>query len=137
MPGNLRVKYQPYKGYGHKPWLSYREPHYPLRIKTKHDWRWRCVLPHHQINHEYVHYCRKPPLPTPPAFCRRCGRVHCYDCGCWKPWKKHDKNSNASNYEKQLVHRAFRRAVKDAIRRELDGDDAISHNFFVSGDWLD
>jgi hypothetical protein len=94
-------------------------------------------LPHHEIKHEYIHYCRKPPVSTPPDFCHHCGLVHCRACGCWQPWKKHDKTSDAANFEKRLVHRAFRRAVKDAIRRELDGDDAISHHFFVSGDWLD
>lgn len=130
--GNQRVKYQPYKGYHHKSWLSYGEPYYPLRIKTKHDWQWRRLLPRHEVSHELRAYN----LPSNEP-CRHCQKVHCRMCGCWQPWKKYDKDSADANYEKRLVHRAFRRQTKDAIRRELAGDDAISHNFPVSGDWLD
>jgi hypothetical protein len=41
-----------------------------------------------------------------------------------------------SVYRKRLLHRAFRRQARRAITRELAGEE-ISHNFYVSGDWLD
>jgi hypothetical protein len=126
------LKYQPYKGYHHKPWLSYRCPEYPQRIKTRHDWRWRMLPRPHTLAHEFYGSGRRG-----VQRCRHCGKVHCLACGCWQPWKKHDKDSDSANYEKRLVHRAFRRQAKEAIRRELCGDDAISHAFYVSGDWLD
>jgi hypothetical protein len=126
------VKYQPYKGYHHKPWLSYWAPYYPRRIKTRHDWHWRHLPAQHTLAHE-----TRNPGRRGSGFCGRCGKTHCWECGCWQPWKKYDKDSNAANYEKRVVHRAFRRQARAAIRRELWGDDAVSHAFYISGDWLD
>jgi hypothetical protein len=50
------------------------------------------------------------------------------------PWRLADTRA-ANRYVKRLAHRAFRRLSKDAIRRELGGDDAVSHAFYVSGEY--
>jgi hypothetical protein len=125
------VKYQPYKGYHHKPWLSYGPPGYPRRVKTRHDWVWCKVPRRHEEPLQWWTHSHEA------EACRRCNRMHCPICGCWQPWKKWDKNSDAANYQKRLVHRAFRRLARIAICRELAGDDGVSHAFYVSGEWLD
>lgn len=54
--------------------------------------------------------------------------------GRQRSWRLADTRA-ANRYVKRLAHRAFRRLSKDAIRRELSGDDAVSHAFYVSGEY--
>lgn len=108
------------------------EPGFPRRVKTKHDWRWHTQPRYHQAacdRYSQGHSSDKP--------CRYCGKVHCHTCGCWQPWKKFNRFADAATFEKRSAHRAFRREAKAALSRELVGDDAVSHTFFISGNWLD
>ncbi len=133
---NTSGKYQPYRGTGKgKPWYWYGRWHIgaPRRVRIKGDWMWAWDKGEHRI--EWCHYWVVRQGPD-IRFCNGCSRVHCMHCGCnlfWKKWV----NTAGSTYEKTKAHRAFRRRAKDAIRRELAGDDAVSHNFPVYGDWLD
>jgi len=102
------AKYQPYHGYGFAhPWLWYGI--------------WASTPKRVRTRNGWRH-----PIPRRELWIRR-----------YQPWKRHDKDSNASVYEKKRVHRIFRRRAKFAIYRELAGDDNVSHNFIVSGDYLD
>ncbi len=128
---NLANKYQPYHGYGAAhPFLWNRfVADYPHRVHTRSDWRYATEPPYHP---EHQHY---PKLTI--SACRRCGRTHCRWCGCiYQPWKRAAKDSDGSVFEKRRLHRVFRRQAKRAIQRELAGEE-ISHNFRVSGPWLD
>jgi len=152
------LKYDPYQGYDYKPWLHYGDPGYPKRLRTKHDWIFRRLPPQHTLLHEYgrrIWYYRpykpqsgswnvkrhvrtKESFVVPPKgvqLCRRCQHIHCLDCGCYRPWKK--CKQGRSVWEKREVHRRFRHLCRDAIAQELAGNDAVSHAFYVSGDWLD
>jgi hypothetical protein len=53
------------------------------------------------------------------------------------PWRRLTHDSADAGYEKRQIHRAFRHHARAALRRELTGDDAVSHNFRAYGDWLD
>ncbi len=112
---NTANKYQPYWGYHAKPWLSYGEPGYGKRIRTRSDWHYDC-RPWRSAAGEVWGHARSE------------GRR-------WPFWRR-DENSDGSVSEKKLAHRMFRRWAKRAIRRELDGEE-VSHNFRYSGDWLD
>ena len=129
------LKYQPYRGYGRKPWLGYHWPGYGRRVRTRGDWRWE----QRPRNHSAHAWSLSPRADERP--CRRCGRVHCRMCGCHQPWKRWDKDSAASVYEKRRAHRTFRRRAQRAIGTELacaDPDDAdVSHAFRYYGTWLD
>jgi hypothetical protein len=102
------AKYQPYWGYG-----------------CAHPWIWYGVWPR-----------------VPKRVRTRNGWRHPFtDNDLWRrhqaPWKRSDKDSIHSVYEKKRVHRIFRRRAKLAIYRELMGDDHVLHNFRVSGNYLD
>ena len=99
-------KYQPYQLYHAKPWLGCGEPGYGRRIRTRSDW-------HDDLR--------------PSQYFKRGERPD----GRWAFWLR-TKDSNA--YAKRLGHRAFRRLVKDAIRRELAGED-ISHCIRYCRNW--
>lgn len=133
---NLSGKYQPYKGYGKgKPWYWYGRWRngVPRRVKTRGDWVWAYSKSYHRV--EWCHYWIVRDGPD-EQFCNQCGFVHCMHCGCNRFWKKW-VDTGASTFEKRKLHRDFRRQAKALIRRELDGEEDISHNFYVSGDWLD
>lgn len=127
---NVSYKYQPYQGYGcAHPSLWYSSFGYLLRVRTCSDWRYAQRQPYHP-EHQHTRWDRY-------VLCRKCGRTHCIACGCrYQPWKRWAKDSAGSVYEKQRLHRLFRRQVKRAIQRELAGEE-VSHNFWISGDWLD
>lgn len=130
---NLSGKYQPYKGYGKgKPWYWYRGGSVARRIRTKGDWVWESEPPVCGYSCRWLSTRHGERI----EFCVRCGKVHCYWCGCYRPWKKWVK-TGASTFEKRKLHHDFRRQAKALIRRELHGEEDISHNFYVSGDWLD
>jgi hypothetical protein len=113
---NYANKYQPYRGYHAKPWLSYGQPGYGRRIRTRSDW----------------HYDRRPWRYRLSKSARAGERS---DGRRWAFWHRASDNGG-SVYEKCLAHRAFRRLAKQAIQRELAGEDT-SHNFRYCGDWLD
>ncbi|MGZ6281748.1 MAG: hypothetical protein ACXWQ5_00450 [Ktedonobacterales bacterium] len=138
---NVSNKYDPYQGYGYgKPWYWYRTAVYgaPRRKKTKSDWVWH--FPKRQeyweglIHYSSVYSNRR--IYHTDEYCKHCGKSHCLYCGCARWWKKWI-STGGSTYEKKDAHRRFRRQAKYAIWRELKGDDDVSHNFYVSGDWLD
>jgi hypothetical protein len=109
---NSANKYQPYQGYGYtQPWrrriYSYGQPGYGRRIRIRSDWHYD-YRPWRFDTGEVVAYFR--------AADRR-----------WPFWRR-PKDSGGSVYEKRLAHRAFRRLAKQAIQRELDGEE-VSHNF--------
>lgn len=112
---NRSNKYQPYQGYDKKPWLGYGLPGYGRRIRTRSDWRydWR---PWRFCTGELMGYARS-------------------DGRRWLFWHRSSDNGG-SVYEKRLAHRMFRRWAKQAIQRELAGEE-ISHNFRYCGNWLD
>lgn len=105
------AKYQPYHGYGTaRPWnwyYCYPNP-YPRRIRTRGAWRLDA-----------------------PRFDERDGEPLAF----WKVCIFN--NRRGSVYEKRKAHRVFRRRSRDALRRELRGDDNVSHNARYYGDWLD
>lgn len=112
---NYANKYQPYQGYHAKPWLSYGPPGYGRRIRTRSDW----------------HYDRRP-----RRFC--IGKIAWRarsDGRRWAFWHR-SSDDGGSVYEKRLAHRTFRWWAKQAIQRELAGEE-ISHNFRYYGNWLD
>lgn len=113
---NTSNKYQPYRGYGRKPWLGYTSLYCGRRVRTQGDW------------HYDLHPWRsQPDKPRRFPFWRRFAT----------------DNTSGSVYEKHLAHRTFRRQAKDAIRRELLQQCAkveypdISHDFRYYGNWLD
>lgn len=125
----MYAKYNPYWGYGSTiPGYWYRNP---KRIRTRSDWR-----PDHDEPDIY-HGEHVGRYAARDQWCKRCQKVHCYYCHCDQPWKRSRKSSGDSVYEKRDVHRRFRLAARNAIRRELAGDDNVMHNFRISGDWLD
>lgn len=139
---NTANKYSPYQGYGNgKPWYWYHYRHAfvpPTREHTRGDWVWKRSK-RDNFYEGYVHYTSRYSgrvLTHTAERCNRCGKDHCSWCGCEHFWKKYSR-TRGSTFEKRDVHRRFRRQTKHAIWRELMGDDDVSHNFFVSGDWLD
>ena len=132
------MKYQPYRGYGRgKPWYWYRRFRSrggaPRRVRTKGDWRWNVLPPRCEDAWDWA---RRPNAHGTITHCRWCGKNHCSGCDCYTPWDKL-VCTGGSTYRKQLAHRTFRRWARDAIRRELAGDDSVSHAFRYCGDWLD
>lgn len=105
---NIAGKYQPYRGYGcARPWNWYYS--YPnIPRRVRTRGDWR--------------------LDTP--LVDEDGDANAF-------WHRPFVGRRDSIYEKRLAHRVFRRRAKAAIRRELAGDDAVSHNFRYYGDWLD
>lgn len=103
------AKYQPYRGYGcAHPWYWYVcSPNVPTRVRTRSDWR---------LN-----------IPAWDYLYDEANAQH------YRPFSRRSR----SVFEKRRVHRAFRQRVKAALRAELCGDDAVSHNFRFYGDWLD
>lgn len=103
---NYANKYQPYQGYHTKPWLSYDQPGYGRRIRTRSDW----------------HYDRCPwRLDTGGIWWRPRSEGR-----RWAFWNRRGDYSLA--YSKQVAHRTFRRQAKRAIQRELAREE-VSHNF--------
>lgn len=104
-------KYQPYRGYHARPWLSYGLPGYGRRIRTRSDW----------------HYDYRP-------WRRATGEVALAvrpDGRRWPFWRR-PKSSSGTAYQKRLAHRAFRRLAKQAIQRELAGEE-VSHTIRYCG----
>lgn len=129
---NVSNKYHPYKGYGTTQGFAYVDP--PKRVRTRSDWR----EPHCLEGEEHRLWCLGSPYRLIRMVdCPRCGKTHCAFCGCYTPWKRSHKKSTMSVWEKRYVHRQFRQQTRAAIRRELAGDDGVSYNVFVSGDYLD
>ena len=112
---NYANKYQPYRGYHAKPWLSYGFPGYGRRIRTRSDW-------HYDWRPRYFR------ISFPGMTVRE-------DNQRWAFWHRASDNGG-SVYEKRLAHRTFRRWAKRAIQRELAGEE-VSQNFRYSGTWLD
>jgi hypothetical protein len=105
-------KYQPYQGYGRAwPWYGHGSADYGRRVRTRSDW------------HYDVHPWR---TPTGEVW----EGVHS-EGRRWPFWYR-PKNSSGTIYQKRLVHRAFRRLAKQAIRRELGGEE-VSHTIRSCG----
>jgi hypothetical protein len=56
---------------------------------------------------------------------------------CYPFWRRVSREGRSNGYEKRLAHRTFRHWARWAIARKVAGDDAVSHAFWYSGDWLD
>jgi hypothetical protein len=113
---NYANKYQPYQGYGYtQPWRrhisGFDPPGYGRRICTRSDW----------------HYDFRPwrfPTGEVAEYFRVKDRR-------WPFWRR-PKSSSGTVYQKRLVHRKFRRLAKQALQRELAGEE-VSHNFRCCG----
>jgi len=103
---NYANKYQPYQGYNKDPWLSYGLPGYGRRIRTRNDW--------YYDRGPSWYFLSRYKMPGTRSEGRRWAFWHC------------PKNSSGTVYQKRLAHRAFRRLAKQAIRRELAGEE-VSH----------